>query len=134
MTQTNLLTNLKNRQYNTSVLEEYIAEHRDDEEDTFLKELRHLLLPQLCGVIKLCELFRQYFDENEFSKLVCKTVISFTKLHAAALSAHSIYPELNVKRFANPNRELPKFFYAWCSPNGLVTYCNCYGGPFIEAK
>lgn len=132
MTKTTLIKNLKDKEIDTTVIEQYISEHLLDADDLFKKDLPKLTYTQVCGVLKMCEPFRPYFSHTEFSRLVCNMVISFTKLHAAALSSFSKYKELNVRSFATPNKELPKFLLTQCSTSGRACRCDTYGGPYTE--
>ena len=132
MTKKTLIKFLGENKINPSFLIQYIAEHEEDEENSFRIELPKLGLAQLRGILKMCEPFKAYFEEIEYCKLVCSKVISYTKIHCAALSSFSKYEQLNVRSFANPNKELPEFLLTQCAYNGMASKCDTYGGPFVE--
>lgn len=83
---------------------------------------------QLIGCIKMCGLFKNYFDESEFGKLVCKKILTYSRIHVASLSANNVGENLPVTRYAIPCKELPKVLFVSCDENGQVTYCNSTNG------
>ena len=95
------------------------------------RRLDFINLHNLDGILKMCEPFKPYFSEEEYSKVVCKSIISYSKLHAGCLSAHSEYPELNITTLATPSKPLPKFLVTTINDNGTAKIMKQFGGDLL---
>lgn len=83
---------------------------------------------QLQGVVKLCGIFKEYFNDRNYGILVYKTVINYSKIHSEAYSGFSVCENLNIHNFAKPSKPIPPQLVATCNRAGevFVAYKNGY--------
>lgn len=117
---------LEREEIDVSSFDEIIEETKN-KDSNFKEDFGFLSSKRLKGALETLSYFRSFFSAEEYGKLVCKKLISYTKIHAIFLSTTSPHKELNVKTFANPNIESLPFIEASCSPYGSVKFSNHIG-------
>jgi len=140
-----LVTWLENEGINSSYIHRYLDELPKKGESSemnhsklpvfkkedFMVSLQKITENQLEAVLKMCLPFKEYFESEEYSKLVCRMVLSFAKNHCAALSAFSEFIHLDVCTYATPCRELPDFLVTTCTTSGLTYISRKHGSPLV---
>lgn len=107
----------------------YVPEHPS--EPSLKERFKFIDFIRLYGLLKMCKPFRPYFSNEEYSKVVCKSIISYSKLHAGCLSATSEHEELNITTLATPCAPLPKFLITTVNDSGTAKIMKNYGGDIV---
>ena len=109
-----------NPAYLEDSMSEYYANKKIDPENRKEFGFHFLTYRRYQGLLSMCKEFAQYFDVEEFSKLFCKKLASYTYVHSAYLTTNPTHYELCVKSFATPSKQLPSFLEVSCSREGVV--------------
>lgn len=127
-----LLKKLEGYDIDTSMFpelyEEYFKKYSSLPIDYEFREEKGIFT-NLEAIMMALDYFRPYFDTSEFSKLVCKKIISFSRLHCACMSGNPAHPELYVGNLARPSSVIPQGLSVECTKRGSIRLSTRLGYP-----
>lgn len=101
--------------------EEYYKKYSSGESVDWNFSSNRQLFTRYNSLMTALEYFKPYFSKEEFSKLVCKKFISYSRLHCACIFGNPSDPELYAGSIAQPNPDLPINLKVICSKSGYVS-------------
>lgn len=98
--------------FDSSKLAEYFEEYYVNHNLSFenADSIPFLNIKKLQAIIFILEKVRLCFSNEEFSKLVCMSIVRYSHIHGLVFMPRSKYAELSFTRFATPINPIPNEF------------------------